>query len=67
MPGWLRATCVPRSPIELAELGVLPEGLEPHHHHRFVVRNDLLFTTGAWYPQHEPNVPLQVVVLVLCR
>ena len=30
-----------------------------------VVRNDLLFTTGAWYPQHEPNVPLQVVVLVL--
>ncbi len=33
----------------------------------FVIRNDLLFTTGAWYPQHEPNVPLQVVVLVLCR
>ena len=54
-----------RSPIELAELVVvLPEGLEPPPPGS-VIRNDLLFTTGAWYPQHEPNVPLQVVVLVL--
>ena len=55
-----------RSPVELAELFSAP-GRTRTPTSGSVIRNDLLFTTGARYPQHEPNVPPQVVVLVLCR
>jgi hypothetical protein len=55
-----------RSSIELAELERAQEESNPH----LQVRNLVPLSFRRWaleYPQHEPNVPLQVVVLVLCR
>jgi hypothetical protein len=55
-----------RSSIELAELERAQEESNPH----LQVRNLVPLSFRRWaleYPQHELNVPLQVVVLVLCR
>jgi hypothetical protein len=55
-----------RSSIELAELERAQEESNPH----FQVRNLVPWSFRRWaleYPQREPNVPVQVVVLVFGR